>query len=91
MRNYLSRYEKFSVMFDDEERETMSKCTDILFDLMENVEKAEVVSVPFSDDPEYIYSTGHDYREKVKTAFHLLMTLSTYGTLEGYGPGKVEK
>ena len=91
MRNYLSRCAKFSVMFDDEERETMYKCTNILFDLMESVEKAEVVGIPFSDDPEDIHSTGHDYREKVKTAFHLLMSLSAYGALEGYGPGKVEK
>lgn len=91
MRNYLSRCEKFSVTFDDEEREAMYKCTNILFDLMESVEKAEIVGIPFSDDPEVIHSKGHDYREKVKTAFHLLMSLSTYGALEGYGPGKVEK
>lgn len=91
MRNYLSRCEKFSVMFDDEERETMSKCTNILFDLMESVEKAEVVGIPFADELEDVHASGQDYRERVKTAFHLLMTLSAYGILEGYGPGKVEK
>ena len=91
MRNFLSRCEKFSVMFNDEERETMSKCTDILFDLMENVDKAEVVGIPFADELEDVHASGQDYRERVKTAFHLLMTLSAYGTLEGYGPGKVEK
>ena len=93
MRTFLSRCEKFSVMFGEEERETMSKCTDILFDLMvmESVNKAEVVGIPFADDPEDVHASGQDYRERVQTAFHLLMTLSTYGTLEGYGPGKVEK
>ena len=91
MRNYLSRCEKFSVMFDDEEREVMSKCTDILIDLMESVEKAEVVGIPFADELEDVHASGQDYRERVKTAFHLLMTLSAYGVLEGYGPGKVER
>lgn len=91
MRNYLSRCEKFSVMFGEEERETMSKCTDILFDLMESVEKAEVVGIPFADELEDVHASGQDYRERVKTAFHLLMTLSAYGMLEGYGPGKVER
>ena len=91
MRNFLSRCEKFSVMFNDEERETMSKCTDILFDLMENVYKAEVVGIPFADELQDVHASGQDYRERVETAFHLLMTLSAYGTLEGYGPGKVEK
>lgn len=91
MKTYLSRCEKFSVIFGDEERETMSKCTDILFDLMGKVDKAEVVGIPFADTPEDIRSSGQDYLERVETAYYLLMTLSTYGALEGYGPGKVER
>lgn len=91
MRTYLSRCEKFLVMFGDEEREAMSRCTDILFDLMESVKKAEVVGIPFADELEDVHASGQDYCERVETAFHLLMSLSTYGALEGYGPGKVEK
>lgn len=91
MRTYLSRCEKFSIVFGDEERETMSKCTDILYDLMGRVEKAEVVGIPFADLLEDVHVSGQDYSERIQTALHLLMTLSDYGTLEGYGPGKVER